>query len=469
MGLLQALNLPPRPPAPGQPQAAATPVTLAIAKPASPFEPGKPQGFTVLAMMSDGKTRDYTRQATWTSSNDALVEMQPGGTAKVGFGSGSVTITASGPGGQPHDSVVIKVQAALQDIRVTPKDPLTEAGKSELMLATAVYADGSTEDVTAWVQWSTEKPKVAGFSVNGGECEAKAKGTTLVYARDERTGIYGSTRMTVFAAGKAPRLVKVEIEPLNPEIEHGEFVRFKATGTFADTSKHEITEKVKWESSHPDVLAIDELSGLARPRLRSGSSLVRGLDPATGLSQSTTVFVDFPGILRIDVEPKDVRVGVGDVTFLTVTAMLRGGFAMEVNDLVSCTSADADIAGTAPRDTRITGIAAGKTTVEVVEPSSGAAQTVAVTVTPPVLIAIVILPIGETMKVGATLRLAASGQLSDLTLQDLDKPAWRALTPDLVDVDQDGNVTARKAGDAKVEARDRLTGIAGTVELTVAP
>ena len=468
MGLLQALNLPARPAAAGQPQVPATPTSLAIAKTDSPFEPGSRHGFTVLAILSNGKAEDYTRKATWSSSNDALVKMRPGGLAEVGHGAGRVTITAAGPGGKPRDSVEVRVQAALQDIVVTPKEPLTEAGKSENMLATAVYADGSTEDVTPWVTWSTDKPRVAHFP-NTGVCEAKAKGTTVVYARDERTGIFGSTRMTVFATGKAPKLVKVAIEPLNPEIKHGEFVPFKATGTFADKSTHEITEKVKWESSHTDVLVIDEFSGLARPRLQSGSSLVRALDMATGHWQATTVYVDFPGIARIDVEPKQVSVGTGDVTWLTVTATLHGGFPMEVNDLVTCTSADTDIADTVPKDTRIKGIAAGKTSVEVFEASSKSSQTVDVTVLPPVLSAIVILPIGETMRVGQTLEFAASGQLSDLTMQDLDGPLWRTLTPDLIDVAQDGKVTAKKAGDAIVEVRDPDTGIAGTVEVTVVP
>ena len=246
-------------------------------------------------------------------------------------------------------------------------------------------------------------------------------------------------------------------------------MRFKAVGTFADKSTHEITEKVKWESSHPDVLVIDEFSGLARPRLQSGSSLVRALDMATGHWQATTAYVDFPGIASIDVEPKQVSVGTGDVTWLTVTATLHGGFPMEVNDLVTCTSADTDIADTVPKDTRIKGIAAGKTTVEVFEAISKSSQTVDVTVLPPVLSAIVILPIGETMRVGQTLEFAASGQLSDLTMQDLDGPLWRTLTPDLIDVDQDGKVTAKKAGDAIVEVRDPDTGIAGTVEVTVVP
>src|SRR6188474_3352828 len=120
MGLLQALNLPARLPTPGQPQVAATPTSLAIAKTDSPFEPGSRHGFTVLAILSNGKAEDYTRKATWSSSNDALVKMRPGGLAEVGHGAGRVTITAAGPDGKPRDSVEVRVQAALQDIVVTP-------------------------------------------------------------------------------------------------------------------------------------------------------------------------------------------------------------------------------------------------------------------------------------------------------------------------------------------------------------
>ena len=83
MGLLQALNLPARPAAAGQPQVPATPTSLAIAKTDSPFEPGSRHGFTVLAILSDGKAQDYTRKATWSSSNDALVKMRPGGYGPV--------------------------------------------------------------------------------------------------------------------------------------------------------------------------------------------------------------------------------------------------------------------------------------------------------------------------------------------------------------------------------------------------
>ena len=66
MGLLQALNLPARPPTPGQPQASASPVTLAIAKPGDPFEPNSQHKLGVVAFLSDGKPQNYTGKAVWS-------------------------------------------------------------------------------------------------------------------------------------------------------------------------------------------------------------------------------------------------------------------------------------------------------------------------------------------------------------------------------------------------------------------
>jgi hypothetical protein len=469
MGLLKALNLPPRPPRPGQPQAAATPVTLAIHKPDAPFETGTQQRLTVLAMMSDGKPQNYTTKATWSSSNDALVRMLPGGIAKVGRGSGRVTITAAAPDGKPRDSVDVKVRAKLQDIVITPKNPLVEVGKTEIMMATAVYADGSTEDLTPWLDWSADKPAVVEFPSNGGAWVAKGVGTATLAATDPRTRITGFGKVTVVAAGKGPKLVDIALEPLNPDIKHGQSVQFRATGIYADKSTHEITEKVRWKSSQPDVLVIDENTGLARPRLQSGNPLVSARDAATNIAKSTTVYVEFPGIVRIDVTPKDIRVGKGDVEMLTVMATLHGGWQMPVNDLVQWTPADTDVAVVEPGGARVIGVAPGRTQVEAYEASSKSTSTFHVTVLPPKMIDIVILPLGATIPVGRKLDFAASGQLDDLTLVPLDKPIWITSDRTIIDVDQKGVATAKAPGDVVIHVQDRTTGVMGRVAVTAVP
>lgn len=469
MNILKALNLPPRPPTPGQPQAAVTPVTLAIHKPDAPFETGTQQSLTVLAMMSDGKTQNYTTKATWSSSNDALVKMLPGGIAKVGLDSGRVTITAAAPDGKLRDSVDVKVQAKLQDIVITPKNPLVEVGETEVMMATAVYADGSTEDLTPWLDWSTDKPKVVEFASNGGAWVAKGVGTATLAATRPRTQFTGFGKVTVVAAGKGPKLVDIALEPLNPDIKHGQSVQFRATGIYADKSTHEITEKVKWKSSQPDVLVIDENTGLARPRLQSGNPLVSARDAATNIAKSTTVYVEFPGIVRIDVTPKDIRVGKGDVEMLTVMATLYGGWQMPVNDLVQWTPADTDVAVVEPGGARVIGVAPGQTQIDAYEASSKSTSTFNITVLPPKMIDIVILPLGATIPVGQKLDFAASGQLDDLTLVPLDKPIWTTSDRTIIDVDQKGVATAKAPGDVVIHAQDRATGVMGRVEVTAVP
>jgi hypothetical protein len=507
MGLLQALNLPPPPqrapqPAPAQgvavaqpvaraaksarqlaptgnpvvaalapsgkgPSPGATPVTLAIHKP-GPFEPGSQQQLKVTAMLSDGSTASFTAKVKWSTSDEALVKVLPGGLAKVGYGAGAVTITATAPGGKPRVSINVKAQARLQDIVVTPENPLVESGKTEILTATGVYADGSTEDLTAWVEWSSNKPNVVDFPEPGSACVAKAAGTASVAATDAATKVSGFTKVTVAAAGKLPALHDFTIEPLNPDIK-GVPVQFKAKGTFADKSTHEITGKVKWESAHPRILRIEEDTGLARPTLQSGAVLIRASDRATNRQKSTTTYVEFPGIVRLTVSPKDVSVRKGDRVQVDIIATLRGGTPMKVHDLVQWTPADEKTAVHVPGSNEVLGVAAGATNFEVFESTSETSATFTVTVLPLVLDSIAVLPLGETIPVGQTLAFVATGQMSDLTLQPLDKPTWSSSRPDLIDVDQIGVATAKAPGDAVIKVQDRATGIVGTVGVTAVP
>jgi hypothetical protein len=459
MTLLKVLNLPP--------PASAAPVNLAIRQPL-PFEPGASQQLVAMAILGDGKVRDYTARATWHSSNDAIVKMLPGGVAVAGLTTGKATLSAAAPGGEPRDSVDVQVRAALVDIVVTPGNPMVEIEKSAVMLATAIYADRSTENVTSTVQWRSAKPEVADFIGNTSECTAKAPGFTTIVAIDVASKIHGLTKLTVAAAGKMPALKSVAIEPHNPEIKHGGPVQFTATGTFADKSRHEITQTVTWESSHPDILSVDA-TGLARPMLRSGRALIRGQDETTGLADATTAYVDFSGIARLEVTPASVRLGTGAGVTVTVAAALHGGGTMDLRGLVKWSSANDDIADVGPGDL-IRGFAAGRTVLQALEPDSGLAVSVDVEVLPPVLVEIEVHPFGETIHVGQPFQFSVGGRMSDLTMRPLVHPIWSAVPEDVVRVDQQGVVTALKPGDVVIRVVDRETGLTGhSIEVTAAP
>lgn len=463
MSLLQLLNLAPPVQRATGPVPGAPPVTVAIHKP-GPFEPGGQQQLVVTGMFSGGPPQNVTGKVKWSSSDEALVKVLPGGLAKVTRGAGTVTITASWDGGKPRDSVTVKVQARLQDIVVTPANPLVESGEIEILTATGVYEDGSTEDITASVEWGSDKPKVADFS-SPGSCVANEAGTALVVATDAAARVSGSTRVTVPGAGKAPTLQSIGITPLNPDFRPGTQVQFKAMGLYSDGSTHEITSKVKWESSDPKKVLIDA-KGLARPGLFSGSPLIRASDPVTNRYQSTTVYVEMPGVKELTVSPAQIRVAKGQAVAVTVTAAFHGGGTMKVNEQVRWTPADPRVATALRGGGQVHGGAEGETTIEVLDPSSGQSDILYVTVLPPALTSIMIFPAGETIHIGQKVKFEATGFYSGGGSKNLDKPRWASSNPRVVDIDQaSGEATGKGDGAATITVMDRVTRKSTSVEV----
>ena len=389
--------------------------------------------------------------------------------APSGKGPGQLAATAMSSGGPPQNVTgKVKVQARLQDIVVTPANPLVKSGEMEILTATGVYEDGSTEDITSRVEWSSDKPKVADFP-SPGSCVANEAGTAIVVATDAGAKISGLTKVTVPAAGKAPTLQKITITPLNPDIKLGTQVQFKAMGLFSDKSTHEITTRVKWESSDPKKLLIDA-KGQAKPGLLSGNPLVRATDPDTDRYQSTTVYVEMPGVKDITVSPTNIRVAKGQSVPVTVTAAFHGGGTMKVNEQVRWTPADQGVATALPGGSHVHGGSEGETTIEVLDPLSGQSDIVYVTVLPPVLTSIMIFPGSQTIRLGQKVKFEATGFYSAGGSRNLDKPKWSSSNRGVVDIDQAGEATAKAAtGKAIITVMDRATGKPSSVEVKAAP
>jgi nucleoid DNA-binding protein len=464
MSLLRALHLPTRAAQPpGQPQAPATPVTLAIQKPEARFEPGTQHSLAVMAFMSDGKTQNYTKQAKWSSSNDALVKMLPGGIAQVGHGAGMAKVTAAAPVGKPADSVWVSVRAQLRELVITPKNPLLEVGKTEIMTATAIYTDGSHDDVTPWVDWSTDKKNVADNPEGGGAWLGKAAGTAKIVATDRETGLPGFTTATVVAEGKRPKLVDLAIEPMSPEIKHGEDVQFRAFGVFADKSRHEMTRHVTWTATHEEVLTIEEKTGLATPTLLSGTSKVTATVPDTNIEQSTFVDLEFPGLVRIEVMEKEMSIPQGENGALNVMGTVRGGGEKRVNPFLQFTVADERVAKVAANGSLVEGLFPGKTQIEAYEPMSEKSATFQVAVLPPNLVNVLVSPAGQVIPIGEQREFSAEGELAGGKRVKLDRPIWSSSDAKTLHVNQNGFATARKRGEAQVIARGRQSDAWGSI------
>ena len=484
MSLLKLLNLPPlhralaasaRPTTPSLAAASnaggpagrapgAAPVSLAIRRPDT-IELGTRQRLKVTAILSDGSIQDVTSNVTWTSSDTSLLTIAPGGVLEAKHTPGEITITAAAPGGKPRDSIEVRLRARVQGLVVTPGDQLVELGKDTsyaYLVATAIYADGMREDIFGEVKWESDRHEVLEM-MNMGGWTALAPGVAHVRATHRTSGSEGFAKFTVVAAGKAPKLTAIVIEPLNPEPHNGERIEFTAIGTFADKSKRDVTRQVEWESSHPDVLEIDRGLGVAQPMLMGGHPLVRALDPVTGLHASTTVYVEPPDVVKIEVD--DVVLDKGDTLYHPVNAVLRGGGRIGLNGHVQWQSDDPGIADFDGQS--VVAVGPGTTTIGLSEPHTGATATFQVKVTPAELKEIIVFPTDQTVPVGTEIPYMAIGKLTDGTTRELKRPIWSSSDATVVEIDQDGVATAKKPGDAVVRVESRATHRMQTSKVTV--
>jgi hypothetical protein len=143
---------------------ALTSVAVTPATPAN-LRVGSNQQFTATGTFADGSTEDITSQVTWVSdAPDTAIFNYPGVVA--GLSSGTATITAS-LNGITSPSIPLTV-ISLSSIVVTPASPTNLAvGSTQQFTATGTLTDGSTEDITSEVIWSSDTPTTATITSSG--------------------------------------------------------------------------------------------------------------------------------------------------------------------------------------------------------------------------------------------------------------------------------------------------------------
>ncbi|WP_109484531.1 beta strand repeat-containing protein [Occallatibacter savannae] len=168
--------------------------TVAI-QPANPtMAAGTKLQLSLIGTFSDGVTQiDLTASARWQTSNyaDAVVNRQG---LVSGIAAGSVTVTGGINGVASASTTLTVTNATVQNITVTPANPTVALGSSQQFAASGSFSDGSTQDITNVVTWTSSTPTVAVVNQSGMAASA-SHGTTNITAT--LTGINGSTQLTV--------------------------------------------------------------------------------------------------------------------------------------------------------------------------------------------------------------------------------------------------------------------------------
>ena len=183
---------------------------------------------------------------TWSSSAPSVASVSSSGVVTAAA-IGTATISATPVGSTVTGTSKIKVTSAtLVSVAVSPTNPTVIAGISEAFDATGTYSDGTTDDITTQVTWTSSVTTVATIASTG-LASTLAPGSTAITATDPKTGKSGSTTLTVSAV----TLASVAISPSTPTLPVGTALALTATGTLSNGTTENLSSSVSWSSSAP--------------------------------------------------------------------------------------------------------------------------------------------------------------------------------------------------------------------------
>src|SRR5271163_225689 len=134
--------------------------------------------------LTDGTTQNITSSVLWTSSDPSLATVS---NASGSFGSaagiapGTVTVIAVF-GGQIGSASVTVSDATLSTIAIKPANPTIAQGSRQQFSATGMFSDGSTENLSQQVTWSSSDVAVAIIDGSGAASTTTVTGTAAIAA-----------------------------------------------------------------------------------------------------------------------------------------------------------------------------------------------------------------------------------------------------------------------------------------------
>ncbi len=292
---------------------------------------------TAIGHYSDNSTQNLTSLVTWTSSDPTVATVSSAagsnGLAR-GVKAGGATLTATLSGVSGPASLMV-TNATLGSISVTPATQVIAKGTTQQFIATGIYSDGTTADISTQVTWASSSGSVVTISNAAGTiglASAAAKGTVTITA--SLLAVSGSTTLGVSDA----TLTSISVTPTNPSIPHGGAQQFVATGRYSDNSTQDISSLATWTSSDTMVASISNTAG---SRGRASTSLVGSTTITAslgGVSGTTLLTVTPANLVSISVTPAAMIIAKGTTQQFTATGIYSDGSSMDITTTVTWTS-----------------------------------------------------------------------------------------------------------------------------------
>jgi RHS repeat-associated protein len=142
---------------------------------------GQTLAFRARGTFSDGSTVEPLPGVTWTSDTPAVATIDASGVAQ-GVAPGVTNISATSAGVSSAPTQLTVTAPVVMSLTVAPPSAAINVGQTAAFQATALLSDGTSQDVTTAVTWTTSDATVATIGLNTGVAEGIGRGRGTVTA-----------------------------------------------------------------------------------------------------------------------------------------------------------------------------------------------------------------------------------------------------------------------------------------------
>lgn len=462
-------------------QAALESITITPALPS--VASGNTIALTATGNFTDGSTSNITDQVTWSSMDASIVTVSNASGTEGAAQAHAVGATGveAGIGGISSSITFTTTSAVLTSIQVNLADASIARGTGTTAEATGIYSDGSSQNISDQVSWTTSNagraqigtltatPSVNVLSPANGSTGAATITATM-------GGISGSGSITVTPA----RLVSLQVDPTNPSVALGLSQSFTATGTYTDATTQDLTTAVTWSSSNTGVASISNAAGSegsATTASQGSTNITAAYNPGTGLitSPPSVLTVGAATLASITIAPSpSLSLAKGRQQDFTATGHLTDGSTTDLTGAVTWSSSDAtnaSISNAAGSRGRLTALLTGSADITATY-ASLTSNTVSVTISAAVLDSISVAPSPGNLAKGTQGQFTATGVYSDATTLDITSQAtWTSSSAGVATISNatgsEGLATAVAVGSTTIQAA--VGPVTGSATLSVTP
>jgi Flp pilus assembly secretin CpaC len=306
---------------------------------------------TILLNQGPGAVSQFL-QAT----GSPIVLGPPSSSTQSGIVSLAVSLTVTG--------------ATLQSIAISP--PAASVGPRGTVTFTAIgtYSDGTTQNISPNVNWSSSNTAVATIGAQSGVALGVSGGTTQISAS---LGSVSSGTATL--TGTTATLQSISISPATTSIARNSTQPLAATGTFSDGTTQDVTTSATWTSTNTSVASVGTGSGLVRGVNAGSAQITATLGGAT--SGAVNVTVTSATLKSIAVTPSNLAIAAGSSVQFSAVGTYSDGTTQNVTASSAWSSSKTTVATIGAGSGIASGIAAGTTSITASQGGAGSPVAIA--------------------------------------------------------------------------------------------